>query len=237
MKTKEFIEGIANGTFSKNDIIMLSEAFPDKKDLAWDLWMADKECLESTGKPQISDEAQISRISRAIDIISNEYQINIFTDDEKTHKRKAKVHPVNIPDEISNTQFTREYMDNMFYTDKSDESIIKIFNSLKKYGYIHNNSTQQQFLTMCGRGSCAAPIVWNSGVRKLAYFIQVMFGNNNERKWEKTIFWFMIKEKKPVKGSLISGLSEITNKGTSRQQSTTYFDNYDKTLRMIVNES
>ena len=55
MKTKEFIEGIANGTFSKNDIIMLSEAFPDKKDLAWDLWMADKECLESTGKPQISD--------------------------------------------------------------------------------------------------------------------------------------------------------------------------------------
>ncbi len=237
MITKDFIEKIANGTFSKNDVLIQSEVFPDKKDLLWDLWMADKACLESTGKPQISDEAQISRISRAIDIISNEYQINIFTDDEKTHKRKAKVHPVNIPDEISNTQFTREYMDNVFYTDKSDESIIKIFNSLKEFGYIHNNSTQQQFLTMCGRGSCAAPIVWNSGVRKLAYFIQIMFGNNNERKWEKTIFWFMIKGKKPVKGSLISGLSEIINKGTSSRQSATYFDNYDKTLRKIVNES
>lgn len=101
MKTKEFIEGIANGTFSKNDIIMLSEAFPDKKDLIWDLWMADKECMESTGKPQISDEAQISRINRAIDIISDEYQVNIFSDND-THTIPA---PIKIPEDIDTDLF------------------------------------------------------------------------------------------------------------------------------------
>jgi len=216
---------------------MLSEAFPDKKDLAWDLWMADKECLESTGKPQISDEAQISRISRAIDIISNEYQINIFTDDEKTHKRKAKVHPVNIPDEISNTQFTREYMDNVFYTDKSDESIIKIFNSLKKFGYISTNTTESQFLAICGRGAFEKPIVWIAGVRKLAYFIENLFGKCNESKWDKTVSCFIDKDKKPNKGSLITGLNYMMHHGTSTSESTEYFDKYDKTLRKIVNES
>lgn len=101
MTTKEFIEGIANGTFSKNDIITLSETFPDKKDLAWDLWMADKECQESTGKPQISDEAQICRISRAIDIICNEYQVNIFSDND-SHTVPA---PIKIPEKMDTDLF------------------------------------------------------------------------------------------------------------------------------------
>ena len=69
MTTKEFIEKIANGTFSKNDVLIQSEVFPDKKDLLWDLWMADKACLDSTGKPQIEYEAQITRINKAISII------------------------------------------------------------------------------------------------------------------------------------------------------------------------
>lgn len=74
MTTKEFIAKIADGTFSKNDVIMQSAQFPDKEDLLWDLKLADKVCLESTGKPQITDEAQITRISNAISWLSEMYE-------------------------------------------------------------------------------------------------------------------------------------------------------------------
>lgn len=124
-----------------------------------------------------------------------------------------------------------------FYTDKSDESIIKIYKSLVAFGYISSNTTENQFLAICGRGDFEAPITWIAGVRKLAYFIEILFGTCNDSKWEKTVSCFMDKEKKPVKGSLIGGLSFITNHGVTSVESSQYFDNYDKTLRKIVNES
>ena len=74
MTTKEFIARIADGTYSKNDVIMQSAQFPDKEDLLWDLELADKACLVSTGKPQVTDEAQIARISKAIEWLSEVYE-------------------------------------------------------------------------------------------------------------------------------------------------------------------
>lgn len=98
MTTKEFIARIADGTYSKNDVIMQSEQFPDKEDLLWDLELADKVCLESTGKPQITDEAQITRISNAISWLSEEY--------EKDSHGKAEIckepGEAVLPDEIAN---------------------------------------------------------------------------------------------------------------------------------------
>lgn len=101
MITKDFIEKIANGTFSKNDVLIQSEVFPDKKDLLWDLWMADKACLDSTGKPQIEDEAQITRINKAISIIEQEYQVKLFDNDEH-HTIPVSI---NIPGEIDTDIF------------------------------------------------------------------------------------------------------------------------------------
>lgn len=98
MTTKEFIEKIANGTFSKNDVIMQSAQFPDKEDLLWDLKLADKACLESTGEPQITDEAQITRISNAISWLSEEY--------EKDSPGEAV-----LPDEIANNPLAIKILD------------------------------------------------------------------------------------------------------------------------------
>ena len=98
MTTKEFIARIADGTYSKNDVIMQSAQFPDKEDLLWDLKLADKACLESTGEPQITDEAQITRISNAISWLSEEY--------EKDSPGEAV-----LPDEIANNPLAKKILD------------------------------------------------------------------------------------------------------------------------------
>lgn len=108
MTTKEFIENIANGTFSKNDVLIQSEVFPDKKDLLWDLWMADKACLDSTGKPQVTDDAEITRISNAIGWLSEYFKINIY-DEAETPNHHHSDH-LNIPDEIANSQLAMELL-------------------------------------------------------------------------------------------------------------------------------
>ncbi len=108
MTTKEFIEKIANGTFSKNDVLIQSEVFPDKKDLLWDLWMADKVCLDSTGKPQITDEAEITRISNAIDWLSEYFKINIY-DEAEIPNHHLSDH-LNIPAEIANSPLAMELL-------------------------------------------------------------------------------------------------------------------------------
>ena len=109
MKTKEFIEGIANGTFSKNDVIMQSAQFPDKEDLLWDLRLADKACLESTGKPQVTDEAQIARISNAIEWLSEVYENNSPGEAKATiEPDKTNAYP--IPEEIANSERAMELL-------------------------------------------------------------------------------------------------------------------------------
>ncbi len=100
MTTKEFIECIASGTFSNNDVIMQAASFPYKEDLIWDLWMADKGCQESTGRPQVTDEVQISRITNAISILCEEYQINPF--ENESHKVPT---PITIPEELDTDLF------------------------------------------------------------------------------------------------------------------------------------
>ena len=108
MTTKEFIEKIANGTFSKNDVLIQSEVFPDKKDLLWDLWMADKACVESTGKPQITDEAEIARISNAIGWLNESIEGNT-PGETKATDHKHQEHIV-IPDEIANSPLAMELL-------------------------------------------------------------------------------------------------------------------------------
>ena len=100
MTTKEFIARIADGTYSKNDVIMQSAQFPDKEDLLCDLELADKACLESTGKPQITDEVQINRIAKAISILSEEYRISLV--DTDSHRVATSI---KIPGELDTDLF------------------------------------------------------------------------------------------------------------------------------------
>lgn len=109
MTTKEFIARIADGTFSKNDVIMQSAQFPDKEDLLWDLKLADKVCLESTGKPQITDEAQITRISNAISWLSEMYERDSPGEAEATTE-PDKTNTYTIPNEIANSDLAMELL-------------------------------------------------------------------------------------------------------------------------------
>jgi hypothetical protein len=106
MTTKEFIERIADGTYTQNDVIIQSAQFPDKEDLVWDLYLADKLANDITGRPIIEDETQIKRLDRAISIISKEYQINIF-EDKARHPLSVNI---SIPDEIDSDLF-RAFID------------------------------------------------------------------------------------------------------------------------------
>jgi len=78
MIVKEFITKVADGTFTKNDIIEYANKKEDKLDLVWSLWFADKAVIESTGKPQINDNIQMNRIHDAISLISQKYNISLF---------------------------------------------------------------------------------------------------------------------------------------------------------------
>jgi hypothetical protein len=190
---------------------------------------------------------QLSLIAQCIGkALYNKPSWSIFEALWSTHDLKGIYIPINKTEETErvrklfkgiNLVNTARQTDQVFYTDKSDESIIKIYNSLKEFGYISTNTTESQFLAICGRGAFEKPIVWIAGVRKLAYFIENLFGMCNESKWDKTVSCFIDKDKKPNKGSLITGLNYMMNHGTSTSESAEYFDKYDKTLRKIVNES
>ena len=77
LTVKDYILGISKGDLTKHDIIKFADVVADKTELLWDLWLADKTAA-SSGKPLISFDKEISKISQAIDQISNHYNLNIF---------------------------------------------------------------------------------------------------------------------------------------------------------------
>ena len=97
MTVREFINNIATGEFSdSNDILNFSKLFPDIEELIWSLKLADIACLESTGKPQISDDKQISRIKRAIEILSKSSESSASPQKQQQEPLET-VHQVNVP--------------------------------------------------------------------------------------------------------------------------------------------
>lgn len=80
MIVKEFIYKVADGSYTNNDIIEYATQKEDKMDLLWCLYFSDKAVEESTGKPQINDQAQISRIDKAISLISLKFNISLFNE-------------------------------------------------------------------------------------------------------------------------------------------------------------
>lgn len=97
MTVREFINNIATGEFSdSNDILNFSKLLPDIEELIWSLKLADIACLESTGKPQISDDKQISRIKRAIEILSKSSESSASPQKQQQEPLET-VHQVNVP--------------------------------------------------------------------------------------------------------------------------------------------
>lgn len=72
-----------------------------------------------------------------------------------------------------------------FRTTKTDEELKTIFTRLTEQRFISNTNTINDWMALFTESSSTIkPIVWNGGVRKIAYFNYLAFGNDNDKIWE-----------------------------------------------------
>lgn len=72
MTTREFIVRLANGEFSKNDILQYAASVPDVSDLYWELWFSMYAVPEGFTKP-IVEEYKHKYITNAMQILVTKY--------------------------------------------------------------------------------------------------------------------------------------------------------------------
>ena len=72
MRTREFIVRLANGEFSKNDILQYAASVPDVSDLYWELWFSMYAVPEGFTKP-IVEEYKHKYIMNAMQILVTKY--------------------------------------------------------------------------------------------------------------------------------------------------------------------
>ena len=72
MRTREFIVRLANGEFSKNDILQYAASVPDVSDLYWELWFSMYAVPEGFTKP-IVEEYKHKYITNAMQILVTKY--------------------------------------------------------------------------------------------------------------------------------------------------------------------
>ena len=72
MTTREFIVRLANGEFSKNDILQYAASVPDVSDLYWELWFSMYAVPEGFTKP-IVEEYKHKYITNAMQILETKY--------------------------------------------------------------------------------------------------------------------------------------------------------------------
>jgi len=100
MIVKEFIEKVADGTFTDIDIIEYVSQKEDIKSVLRSLFMSDIVVIESTGKPQITDVRQKARIINAMYLIGEKFHVSWLDEDD----------PINITKDVFN-KLHGEYFD------------------------------------------------------------------------------------------------------------------------------
>ncbi|GHT50084.1 hypothetical protein FACS189440_16890 [Bacteroidia bacterium] len=211
MWVKEFIDKIADGTFTNNDIIEYADQKADKIGLLWNLYFADKDVIETTGKPQITDDRQINRISNAMDIISSSFNISIWNE-SNTAKPQQPAH------------FTRQFT--------ADEQK-KLFDGLTNGYFLPQGTDYSHFCYVFG-GTIPndrkpfEPLIWQKSLGLLAYMIDILFSDTDGTNlWETTAKCFVWKEKAPNKNSMKNTVSKYReNDGyTKKPKGYEYLDN------------
>ena len=71
MTTREFIVRLANGEFSKNDILQYAASVPDVSDLYWELWFSMYAVPEGFTKPIVEEYNKY--ITNAMQILVTKY--------------------------------------------------------------------------------------------------------------------------------------------------------------------
>lgn len=90
MTVREFINQITDGSFTKNDVLLQSEQYPDKNDLYWELLVA---------QTFTKSDTEYDRLYRAMEWIRDQYHTLISYPDEGVDKIINAVDPIQHQDE------------------------------------------------------------------------------------------------------------------------------------------
>lgn len=89
MTTREFIVRLANGEFSKNDILQYAASVPDVSDLYWELWFSMYAVPEGFTKP-IVEEYKHKYITNAMQILVTKYGYDDLVQPEAKESKQPK---------------------------------------------------------------------------------------------------------------------------------------------------
>lgn len=89
MTTREFIVRLANGEFSKNDILQYAASVPDVSDLYWQLWFSMYAVPEGFTKP-IVEEYKHKYITNAMQILETKYGYDDLVQPEAKESKQPK---------------------------------------------------------------------------------------------------------------------------------------------------
>lgn len=89
MTTREFIVRLANGEFSKNDILQYAASVPDVSDLYWELWFSMYAVPEGFTKP-IVEEYKHKYITNAMQILVTKYGYDDLVQPEAKESKQSK---------------------------------------------------------------------------------------------------------------------------------------------------
>lgn len=90
MTVREFINQIADGSFTKNDVLLQSEQYPDKNDLYWEL---------SVAQTFTKSDTEYDRLFTAMEWIRDQYPTLISFPDDGVNKYINAVDPIKHQDE------------------------------------------------------------------------------------------------------------------------------------------
>lgn len=89
MTTREFIVRLANGEFSKNDILQYAASVPDVSDLYWELWFSMYAVPEGFTKP-IVEEYKHKYITNAMQMLVTKYGYDDLVQPEAKESKQSK---------------------------------------------------------------------------------------------------------------------------------------------------
>lgn len=143
MRTREFIVRLANGEFSKNDILQYAASVPDVSDLYKELWFSLWVVPDGFTKPIVEDGKE-KYILEAIQILAAKYG-NLAQPEVKENKQPKRGRPVKPLADIMLNDSTGEKLKKLhtLINGKKGKSLALIIIACVKQGYMTKPTYQQ----------------------------------------------------------------------------------------------
>lgn len=136
---------------------------------------------------------------------------------------------MNLYDGVDFSEITASPGLSVFYSPYDEATKRKLYRSLLKNRYIAEHTTLRDFMGIFDADKFRQPVEWTAIQRQLAYFAkQTLEPTNKKNLWIKCETCFTIEGKKPHRGSLNTGYSQVERGG--------FAETYDTVLKGIADE-